>query len=147
MVATFAIMTTFVIANVTSDSLPDQKIPLSTDGCPNNTISEIFSSEINEWRDEDYSFITKILSMSYMWYSGLGCSMTFLFGLIFSPLFDHFSKDKKDLVNPLCISPLVLNFFIRFFPEKTKTWIDLSTEKIVNEDLSKRESIHSEIMK
>lgn len=66
--------------------LPDQKLPLSTSGCyglePNVTFTSLIAAD--SWKDGNDSTLIKILSISYVWYPGIGCLSTIFFGIIFS---------------------------------------------------------------
>ncbi|XP_021955971.1 sodium-coupled monocarboxylate transporter 2 [Folsomia candida] len=145
LVSTFAIMITFVLGtnlNSIKDQLPVQTFPLDVSGCPgsNDTMS-IFSSNNGhtEWKDKEYSGLVKMLSLSYMWYSGLGCCLAVFLGLIMSLIYNQVTKRERKLINPLCISPPILNLLKKFCPDHIKNWVDISakptiTISITNED-------------
>ncbi|OXA58926.1 Sodium-coupled monocarboxylate transporter 1 [Folsomia candida] len=85
---------------IDSDSIPDQKLPVSTEGCPfyNETDhiiypkADVFSS--TSWKDAEYSPWVKIISLAPTWYPGLGQLSTIFFGLIFSMVFLRFQNVK-----------------------------------------------------
>jgi len=127
-------MITFVIGNnIRSSDLPDQRLPRSTDGCEdfNATITTSIIDEMDHftarsnWKDNDDSLLIRILSMSYMWYSGLGCSLSVFLGLLFSLGFHYSSSEKRSLIDKRCISPPILSLLVRFCPDHIKDWVDL----------------------
>ncbi len=65
MIAAFILMITYIIGNLSADGLPDQRLFLDTSSCSseNETIHSTITS--TSWKDEEYSGITKLLSVSY----------------------------------------------------------------------------------
>jgi len=137
MIGTFVIMITYVILNnVFSSDLPDQKLALFTTGCPANSTTDdlhhqtLFSSiSQTEWKNNEDSSLIQFLSISYMWYSAMGCILAIVLGLLFSLIFKFILGDDSPRVPYLCISPPVLNLLLRYFPTQMEKWIDL-TDKV-----------------
>jgi hypothetical protein len=124
MLTSLCIMAPYTIfQNVYRSDLIDQRIPLSTHGCPSqNTSIQIPPSSFYEshWKSEEDTLGIRMLSMSYMWHSGLTCSITVLTGIIYSLIHRFNLKGtaarKEKLINPKCISPCLLTLWLKLFP-------------------------------
>ncbi|ODM98794.1 Sodium-coupled monocarboxylate transporter 2, partial [Orchesella cincta] len=148
MIGTFVIMITYVILNnVFSSDLPDQKLPLSVTGCPDRTnvsLNDFHSNFLEssksqaEWKNNDDSSLIQFLSISYMWYSAMGCVLAVILGLLLSLLF-KFLGDEAPRVPSKCLSPPVLNLLLRYFPTQMEIWIDL-TDTVQRKSSSKSDS-------
>lgn len=130
MVASFILMITFIVGNLSAEGLPDQRLFLDNSGCEleNSTTTTTWTSTITStsWKDEEYSGITKLLSVSYMWYSGMGCVLCVFFGLIFSVAINYWDKSPRKLVHGNCISPPILQLLNKLFPNHIQRWVDQS---------------------
>lgn len=122
MITAFIIMITYIIGNLSADGLPDQRLFLDTSGCDNGTIT----TPSPYWKDVEYSGLTNLLSVSYMWYSGMGCVLCVFFGLTFSVFVNCCSKGERKLVNPKCISPPIMTLLRKICPKHIQQWVDLS---------------------
>jgi drug/metabolite transporter (DMT)-like permease len=99
-------------------------------------MSPIATRAQSDWKNNDDAFLIKFLSVSYMWYSGLGCILMVVFGLLFSYAVSRFSNDKPKLVNSTYISPPILRLWNWVLTkERMKTWIyyDYENEIIVDD--------------
>lgn len=123
MITAFILMITFIIGNLSADGLPDQRLFLDTSGCESGNTTSV---TITHWKDEEYSGITKLLSVSYMWYSAMGCVLCVFFGLIFSIAFNFWDKEPRKLVHAKCISPPIMKLLNKMFPDHIRKWVDLS---------------------
>jgi hypothetical protein len=131
-------MIVFLIGNnIRSSDLPDQRLPLSTDGCLDFNATTEFkmsddfvfykASTSTDWKDNDDSLLIRVLSMSYMWYSGLGCSLTVFLGLLFSLGFHYVDKGERKLIDRRCISPPILKLLEKFCPDHISKWVDIDS--------------------
>lgn len=130
MISAFILMITYVIGSLSADGLPDQRLFLDTSNCEveNSTANTVWTvtSESKSWKDEEYTGITKLLSASYMWYSGMGCVLCVFFGLIFSIAINYWEKGPRKLVHAKCISPPIMTLLNKMFPKHIEQWVDLS---------------------
>lgn len=126
MISAFIIMITFIIGNLSADGLPDQRLFLDTSGCELENNTTTTSSILTNWKDKEYSGMTKLLSVSYMWYSAMGCVLCVFFGLIFSIIINCLEKEPRKLVNSKCISPPILTLLNKLFPIHIRNWVDQS---------------------
>jgi len=141
-------MITFVIGNnIVLSDLPNQALPLPPVGCsPTNsttvplanawnsaTLAKGDAEYENDWKDEEYSTLIQIMSMSYMWYSTLSCCLSVLLGLVCSVIHNQFSNEKRKLINSKCISPPILWLWRKLFPTQMLNWV-LQEEKDTSND-------------
>lgn len=84
--------------------LPNQKLPFGNDGCYLNgtltteaaaTTLARFTTTSSNWKDQEYSSIINVLSLSYMWQGIVPVFCTIIFGLIFSLIVRRFRKFPK----------------------------------------------------
>lgn len=128
MILTFVITVTHVILNnIYSSSLPDQRLPLSTDGCEiQDTSSFNYSNTTKsstDWKNNDDSFSIQILSISYMWYSTAGTIISILLGIIISAIVNLIEGKPNVMVSSKCLSPPILLLFRKYFPAHIKRWV------------------------
>lgn len=130
MIAAFVLMITFIIGNLSAEGLPDQRLFLNTSSCEleNSTTTTTWSAAITStsWKEEEYTGMTKLLSVSYMWYSAMGCVLCVIFGLIFSVGINYFEKVPRKLVHAKCISPPIMKLLNKIFPKHIQQWVDQS---------------------
>lgn len=131
MIASFTLMITFVVGNLSADGLPDQRLFLNTSSCDlknSTTATTTWTTTITStsWKDEGYSGLTNLLSVSYMWYSAMGCVLCVFFGLIFSIAINYWDKGQRKLVHGKCISPPILQLLNKMFPNHIQRWVDQS---------------------
>lgn len=131
MIGSFAIMITYVILNnVYSSELPDQKLHLSTAGCmPNQTNSLPFAFEVKaqtDWKNVDDSFGIRFLSISYMWYSGMGCVLAVILGLISSQIVETTGYEPRKRIQQNCLCPPILRLLTKYFPQHLNKFVELS---------------------
>lgn len=132
MIATFVLMIVYIIGNLSADGLPDQRLFLNTSSCEleNSTTTTTWyattSITSTSWKDEEYSGMTKLLSVSYMWYSAMGCVLCVFFGLIFSIAINYCDKGPRKLVHGKCISPPILKLLNKLLPNHIQHWVDQS---------------------
>lgn len=132
MILTLFLMSTFIVGNlsVDVDRLPDQRLFLDTSGCElvntSTTATSIWTNTSTNWKNEDYSGIIKLLSISYMWYSAMGCVLCVFFGLIFSIAINYWDKKPRKLVHSKCISPPIMQLLNKLFPIYIQQWVDQS---------------------
>lgn len=135
--------------------LPDQTLPVRTDGCYiNETIksfvdSSPYSMKQNiAWKDESYTPLTKVLSISYLWQPVITIVSTVVFGLLFSLIINIFKKSPK--VKAKYMTPLILSMWKRILGvERLSHWIDFDDDdeedSHANDDtVSERNSISSD---
>ncbi|KAG4077554.1 hypothetical protein HA402_002981 [Bradysia odoriphaga] len=139
MITTFILMITFIIGNLLAEGLPDQRLTLDTSGCPAQNVTMISVISSTSWKDVEYSGITKLLSVSYMWYSAMGCVLCVFFGLVFSLVISYWDKGSRKLVNPKCISPPIMTLLNKWFPKHIQQWVDLSIPEVENKILQAQE--------
>ena len=123
MLTTFVVMICLIVGNTVASNraqLPNQRLVLNTYGCDgsnettsSSTMESFVITTHPNWKDQDDSFLIQLLSISYMWYSGIGCICTVFFGIIYSYLFQVLGKNDEldQRVPSQCISPPVLRFW------------------------------------
>ncbi|XP_071873911.1 sodium-coupled monocarboxylate transporter 1 [Bombus fervidus] len=84
--------------------------PVSVDACPCINTTDINLNQLNDNNDEVYS----IYKISYLWYSGIGCILTMLVGVIVS-CFTGF-QNSADLDQNLLSPPIASLFCIKRKP-------------------------------
>lgn len=84
--------------------------PVSVDACPCINTTDINLKQLNDDNDEVYS----IYKISYLWYSGIGCILTMLVGVIVS-CFTGF-QNSADLDQNLLSPPIASLFCIKTKP-------------------------------
>lgn len=130
--------------------LPDQRLPLRTDGCyidePMTSFfnnSQQFTLKQNDaWKDEMYSPLTKVLSISYLWQPVIPIVGTVIFGLLFSIVINIFKRPKRVKANYM--TPIILSMWIRILGVKRlQNWIDFDDDEVeqANIDAVSRDSI------
>ncbi len=145
MILTFIITVTHVIFNnIYSSSLPDQRLPLSTDECEIEDTNSFnyynMTRSSTEWKNNDDSFSIQLLSISYMWYSTAGTIISISLGIIFSAIINLVEGKPKVKVSSKCLSPPILLLFITYFPVHIKRWVsfedkdDDSSSEIKNKE-------------
>lgn len=111
--------------------LPDQRLSLRTDGCyVNETLSRSYidSSHYSfkqnvEWKDESYTTLTEVLSISYLWQPLVTLVSTVVFGLLFSFIVNLFKKPTK--VKAKYMTPIILSMWIWILGvNRLSNWID-----------------------
>lgn len=162
MVGTFIIMITHIIFNnIYSSDLPDQKLPLYTTGCESNnhTTDSITNFNIDntnfikaktDWKNSDDSFGIKVLSISYMWYSGVGCVLSVCLGILCSLVFNLIDEYRntsrsKTQIPSNCISPPILKLLQKFFPNASLKWIEFYSTAGKQEQEEQNEQITKEL--
>ncbi|XP_050492624.1 sodium-coupled monocarboxylate transporter 1-like [Bombus huntii] len=80
--------------------------PVSVDACPCINITDINLKQSNDYNDEVYS----IYKISYLWYSGIGCILTMLVGVIVSCFtgFQNSADLDQNLLSPPIASLLCM---------------------------------------
>ena len=147
MITTFSLMILYTTGTIVyADDFPNQKLPLSTSGCEGINVTHSSSSTVtynyinyedphysksnlwrapSEWKGNEDSFLIKFLSLSYMWYSGLGCILMVVFGILFSFMFNYFTNVAPRRVDSTCISPPILRLWNKLLTkERMKVWIN-----------------------
>ncbi|XP_035714145.1 sodium-coupled monocarboxylate transporter 1 isoform X2 [Folsomia candida] len=125
--------------------LPVQKLPLRTDGCyVNEMLQDTFFSPAGKgWKDEDYSPLTKIFSIAYLWQPAITIMSTLIFGMLFSIIINASggNNGRKRRVKSRYLSPHVLSMWVYIFgSERMKKWVefeedeDVARNKIDNSD-------------
>jgi len=123
---------------IDSDKLPNQKLYLSTEGCPyveNGTVlhSEVKGMAGESWKDGEYSTWIKIVSLAPTWYPGLGNIGTIVFGLIFS-----FAFMKLQVIVPVkrdYLSPHILSLWEKVLPPSwINGWVEPKTKEEKEEE-------------
>ncbi|ODN05896.1 Sodium-coupled monocarboxylate transporter 2 [Orchesella cincta] len=97
--------------NGINGNLPNQKLPLRTNGCYlNESDSNSLWKEINEqvsWKEEEHSGIINFFSVSYIWHPAVAVLGTVIFGLIFSTIVNVFIAPeypvKEEYMSPLIV--------------------------------------------
>jgi len=64
----------------------------------------------------------ELLSLSHIWYPGIGCALTVFLGLLFSIPVIKFQK--KLSVCPECFSPVILKLWLKWFPSHMSIWVE-----------------------
>jgi len=105
------------IGGLVDSNLPNQKLQLSTAGCVglNSTEPGIIDDGLY-WKEQEYSLLTILFSISFLWASLIGSLSTFFFGALYSLFFTN----QPNSVDRRCISPPLLSFWTKFYPEKLK---------------------------
>lgn len=116
--------------------LPDQRLPVRTDGCYiNETISATTFFDSSQysvkqnvaWKDETYTPLTQVLSISYLWQPLVTIVSTVVFGLLFSFVINIFKKPPK--VKAKYMTPLILSMWKGIFSaKKLNQWIDFDDD-------------------
>lgn len=132
--------------------LPNQKLPLRTDGCYINdtiddfttTISSMFgdsrsgsiiSSYPTSWKDEEYSALTKLFSVAYLWQPVITVLSTIIFGLLFSIMINLWRKNgekgdrHRQPVKSRYLSPHILTMWVKLLgKDRLKDWVEFEDE-------------------
>lgn len=129
--------------------LPNQKLPLRTDGCywnetdvTSNFITRFSISENDGWKDQEYSTLNTIFSISYLWQPLITVVSSVVFGLLFSVIINQYRKSPP--VKSRYLSPYIVTMWVKILgKEKLEQWIEFEDENTdMNEnDLKKNESI------
>lgn len=132
--------------------LPDQRLPLRTDGCyVNETLSRSYidSSHYSfkqnvEWKDESYTTLTEVLSISYLWQPLVTLVSTVVFGLLFSFIVNLFKKPTK--VKAKYMTPIILSIWIRILGvNRLSNWIDFDDSDDVDNQSDNTASVRNSI--
>jgi hypothetical protein len=121
-------------------NLPNQKLPLSQDGCylinsTHSTLSpssfytdpSIMKTSSPSWKDLEYSGLNNFLAVSYLWHPLITVVTTVLFGLAFSLIINQFQKSKPVKIKYL--TPIVLTFWVWVLgKKKLEGWVDFSKQ-------------------
>jgi hypothetical protein len=152
MVTTFALMILYTTGTIVySDDFPNQKLPTSIAGCDANSTKAFlnfgqnhdqFNSLDNtvqsDWKNNNDSALIRVLSVSYMWYSGMGCILMVISGILFSFAFNFYENEAPVRVKSTCISPPLLRFWNKVLTkERMERWILFEDKNIYyqNNDL------------
>lgn len=128
--------------------LPDQRLPLRTDGCYiNETISATFFDSSQHslrqnvaWKDETYTPLTQVLSISYLWQPLVTIVSTVVFGLLFSFIINIFTKPPK--VKALYMTPIIVSMWKSIFGvKKLSQWIDFDDDE--EDDHANNDAVNS----
>ncbi|XP_021948921.1 sodium-coupled monocarboxylate transporter 1 [Folsomia candida] len=116
-------------------NLPNQKLPLRTDGCYLNETT-IFSSNLNSpfsirdndaWKDKEYSTLNTIFSISYLWQPLITIVGSVVFGLFFSIIVNMYRKSPP--VKSRYLSPLILKMWLKILGRtRLESWIEFEDE-------------------
>lgn len=117
-----------------AQELPDQRLPLRTDGCYIDESATFFNStqqytmkQNAAWKDETYSPLTTILSISYLWPPLVTIVSTVVFGLLFSFVINLFKRPPK--VKTTYMTPIVLSMWISILGrDRLRFWLDFDDE-------------------
>jgi hypothetical protein len=112
--------------------LPNQKLPLRTDGCyyywnESVAISSEFASvgENTFWKDEEYSGLDNLFAISFQWQPMIPVVGTVLFGLIFSVVVNVVRKDRNSPVKEKYLTPVVLSMWVKVFGKvEVSRWVE-----------------------
>lgn len=114
--------------------MPNQKLPVSIEGCNNETQksylvafideSQMFGRTNKDWKDSDDSTYIQFLSVSYMWYSAAGTILSVLLGLICSIIVTVICGKPNVRVSYKCLSPPLARFYQRYLPQHIQRWVD-----------------------
>jgi hypothetical protein len=129
--------------------LPNQKLPLRTDGCylnesdigySSNLLPRFHISDNDGWKDQEYSTINTIFSISYLWQPLITILSSVIFGLLFSLIINQYRKAPP--VKSRYLSPLVLKMWVKILGKKRlENWIEFEPEETdENENQVKKES-------
>jgi hypothetical protein len=109
--------------------LPNQRLPVSTTGCDNNTASNFIPSNHDDWKTErEYSSLVQLLSFSFIWYSLMGAVLAVVIGMGISFLTIKSEKSRK-LIDKRCICPPILKMLEILCPSHIKKWVDVCENK------------------
>lgn len=132
-----------------ANELPNQRLPLRTDGCYVddsmtffNTTQQYTLKQNVAWKDETYSPLTTVLSISYLWQPLITIVGTVIFGLLFSFVVNLFKRPPK--VKTKFMTPIILSMWIRILGVKRlRYWLDFDDEDESSENnpVSGRDSI------
>lgn len=123
--------------NGLNGNLPNQKLPLSTEGCflndsttvvPSTWIAELPSNTMSRhevaWKEEEYSGIINLFSVSYIWHPFVAVVGTVILGLIFSLIVNLFVEPKHP-IKASYLSPLVVKMWRKILSDDWYYyWID-----------------------
>lgn len=127
--------------------LPDQKLTLSTDGCPlvNNTgsktLNEIRYVSIGDWKEDhaDDSGLMKLWSISFLWQPAVGILSTIILGMICSGIVILFQKNEPKKVNHSLLSPPFIKLWQKIFGQKRiNRWIDFDSPPFSGDPAKKK---------
>lgn len=137
-------ITHVILNNLNSSSLPDQRLPLSSE-CSNQdtNVTTIMPDAVNmrstgsdDWKHGDDSFYIQLLSISYMWYSAAGCILSVFLGLVCSMFVRLVEGNTTKKVPAEYLSPPILNLYVRLFPNHIRNWVDFKNKIIVTDDVN-----------
>jgi len=134
-----------IIAGNAGD-LPNQKLPLRTDGCYLNTTESLRSYPIESmlmkantaWKDEEYSTLTNLFSISYLWQPMITLFSTVIFGLLFSLIINVYKRSPP--VKEKYMTPIIVSMWKAILgKERLESWIEFEEDDI-NDNKSKKDS-------
>lgn len=123
--------------NGLNGNLPNQKLSLETDGCyVVNSTTDYWVAQQNSfadrqsllmsssWKEEEYSFILDLFSVSYIWHPFVAVVGTVMFGLIFSAIVNFFVEPKHP-VKSKYMSPILVKIWRKVLSDNMfKYWIE-----------------------
>lgn len=120
-----------IVAN-NAKELPNQKLPLRTDGCYVNESTSVLSSTLplrfsisdnDGWKDQEYSTLTNIFAISYLWHPLITVVSSVIFGFLFSVIVNM--KRKQRRVKSHYLTPLVLKLWVKILGrEYMERWVE-----------------------
>ncbi|CAG7716897.1 unnamed protein product [Allacma fusca] len=143
MVSTLVVMLTFSVGVYIANNdklLPDQKLELTTDRCPEfsngteTTESSMYLMSSMDWKDNGDSVLIQILSVSYLWYPAMGTVLTVLIGIIASFYFSLWEDaEEKKFISSDLLSPPLYALWKRLFPKSMSRLVQSDEDlEIVN---------------
>lgn len=126
--------------NGLNGNLPNQKLSLQTDGCymENSTTAGLTNSWVaqqdpfdhqsllksSSWKEEEYSTLLDLFSVSYIWHPFVAVVGTVMFGLLFSTIVNCFVEPKHP-VKAKYMSPIVVKIWRKVLSDNMfKYWIE-----------------------
>jgi len=98
--------------------LPNQKLPLSVDGCFSDIPVIFNSSTVYNWKERDDTIWIKMFSVSFTWIPFIAVSSIIILGLLFSLIFRALGISERKQVSSKCLSPPMLWLWTKLFPDQ-----------------------------
>jgi hypothetical protein len=110
-------------------NLPDQKLPLRTDGCYQNesvsTMDILPLKESTFWKEQEYSTLDNLFAISFQWQPMIPVVGTIVFGLMFSIVVNIVRKVESIPVKQRYLTPVTLSMWVNVFGKKgLSRWVE-----------------------